>query len=68
MSDTIDDREWDSGWEGHSRAQQERLAKLPFSEKLAWLEEMHHMLEAMKRSKAQAEVKPEHEKSDVEIP
>ena len=55
MTDTPDDREWESGWEGHSRAQQERLAKLPFAEKLAWLEEMHHVMLAMQRSKVEAD-------------
>lgn len=31
--------EWERGWDGHERAQLRRWAKLPFAQKLAWLEE-----------------------------
>ncbi|MDR0842679.1 MAG: hypothetical protein LBP68_04580 [Acidobacteriota bacterium] len=35
---------WERGWSGHEDAQLLRLARLPLSEKLAWLEEMHHLV------------------------
>jgi hypothetical protein len=44
---------YDNGWEDHELQQMLRLAKLPFSEKLAWLEEAHRLvrqIEASKRS------------------
>jgi len=31
--------DWDRGWEEHRRRQQQRMAQLPFWEKLKWLEE-----------------------------
>ncbi len=39
-----DNRTWDSGWQGHTSAQLSRLAILPFSEKLKWLEDAHHLV------------------------
>ena len=41
--DRSDEHEWERGWEGHARAQQMRLARLSFAEKLAWLEEAHRL-------------------------
>lgn len=41
---------WD--WEGHSRAQAARLARLPLWEKLAWLEEAHRLLRNLKDARA----------------
>lgn len=35
------ERYWERGWEEHERLQRQRLARLPFSEKLRWLEEAH---------------------------
>ena len=35
---------WEEGWEAHSRRQLRRLAALPLSEKLAWLEEAHRLV------------------------
>ena len=35
---------WERGWQDHSRRQLERLARLPLSEKLAWLEEAHRLI------------------------
>lgn len=42
-----EDREWEVGWEGHERAQHRRFSKLPFAEKIAWLEEAQEMAEFM---------------------
>ncbi len=33
------ERVWEAGWEGHARAQRERIARLPLRDKLEWLEE-----------------------------
>lgn len=38
------DREWERGWAGHELAQLRRLARLPLSQKLAWLEEAHRLV------------------------
>jgi hypothetical protein len=40
-------RHWERGWAGHELAQMRRLARLPLSEKLAWLEEAHRLVESM---------------------
>lgn len=34
---------WESGWAGHDLAQLKRMAALPFTEKLAWLEQAHRV-------------------------
>ena len=39
-----DDRLWESGFEGHRRAQMLRLARLPLAEKLRWMEEAHRLI------------------------
>jgi len=43
-NDNRDGLEWERGWDGHARAQQRRLARLTFAEKLAWLDEAHQLL------------------------
>ena len=35
---------WEQGWEDHERQQARRLAKLPLSEKLAWLEQAQRLV------------------------
>jgi hypothetical protein len=53
MATDGDERGWDVGWEGHSLAQLRRMARLPLSEKIAWLEEAQRLatrLAAGKRS------------------
>jgi hypothetical protein len=41
-------RTWESGWDGHERAQRERLARLPLALKLEWLEETQRLIERMR--------------------
>ncbi len=41
---TPDERVWERGWKDHERRQLARLAQLPLSEKLAWLEEAHRFV------------------------
>ena len=36
--------QWEYGWDGHERMQLERLADLPFAEKLEWLEKSHRLV------------------------
>jgi len=38
-----DDSRWERGWEGHAAAQAEYMARLPFSERLRWLQEAHSL-------------------------
>lgn len=45
---------WDSGWEGHHRAQMRRLARLPLAQKLAWLEEAHRLVLTVAERKKKA--------------
>ena len=44
MSSGPRESEWERGWDGHERAQRRRLARLPFTEKLRWLEEAHDLV------------------------
>jgi hypothetical protein len=46
------ERAWESGWDGHERAQRRRLAALPFMEKLAWLEESQAMVLEIARARS----------------
>lgn len=56
MSDNPrEEREWEAGWDGHSEAQQRRLAALPLYEKIRWLEEAQKLAEQIARSRKQAE-------------
>ena len=41
---------WEQGWDGHETHQRERLARLPLSEKLRWLEEAHHLVLHLSRA------------------
>ena len=34
---------WEAGWEAHERAQRRRMAALPLSEKLLWLEQSQRL-------------------------
>ncbi len=42
-------RYWQRGWDGHELAQMRRLARLPLSEKLQWLEEAHRLAEYLRQ-------------------
>ena len=45
------DQGWDRGWSEHKIRQLVRLARLPFSEKLDWLENAHALAQAIRPSK-----------------
>jgi hypothetical protein len=40
---------WPRGWEGHERAQRRRIARLPLSEKLEWLEQAYKVARHLQR-------------------
>jgi hypothetical protein len=42
---------WEAGWDGHALAQLRRLARLPLSEKLRWLEEAHQIVRHLNSEK-----------------
>ncbi|MBI4348173.1 MAG: hypothetical protein HY553_15135 [Elusimicrobia bacterium] len=44
-----DDRRWESGFEGHERAQAVRLARLSLADKLAWLEEAQRLADGLQK-------------------
>lgn len=44
MTSPHDTAIWERGWEGHELAQLRRLARLPLSEKLQWLDEAHGLM------------------------
>jgi hypothetical protein len=52
LPEKSDPAAWEHGWEGHERSQRERLAKLSFPEKLAWLEEAHRLVRQMTSNSA----------------
>jgi hypothetical protein len=39
-----DEHVWESGWDEHDRLQLLRMAKLPFAQKLEWLEQAHRLV------------------------
>ncbi len=43
---------WDRGWSEHKIRQLVRLARMPFSEKLEWLENAHVLAETIRTSKS----------------
>lgn len=45
------DDAWDAGWEGHERAQRRRLAALPLTDKLRWLEEADELVRHLRRTR-----------------
>ena len=42
---------WERGWDGHERAQRERLARLTLEQKLDWLEEAHRFAMNLQQGK-----------------
>jgi hypothetical protein len=57
-SETADERIWEQGWEGHRLAQQRRMAKLTFPEKLQWLEEAHRVARQLQESRKSHQPQP----------
>ena len=47
--DPHDGQQWEAGWQGHAEAQRARIARLPFQEKLRWLEEAQYLLVHLRR-------------------
>ena len=45
-------QQWEHGWTEHEQMQLERLALLPFAEKLAWLEEAHRVVRQLESGRS----------------
>ena len=58
MSRPDRESEWECGWEGHERAQRRRLSRLPFPDKLKWLEEAHDLVRRLQKREAEGERPP----------
>lgn len=52
---------WEHGWQGHERAQRERLARLTLEQKLDWLEEAHRFVLRMQAAGRPAPARGRHE-------
>ena len=61
MSDDQAGARWEHGWDGHAQHQRDRLAKLPFSEKLRWLEQAHHLALHLSRPMSKPDERPNRE-------
>ncbi len=53
-----EERLWERGWEGHDRAQAARLAKLPLSAKLDWLEQAQVLVRKLASARSPGESSP----------
>lgn len=42
---------WDRGWDEHKLRQMQRLAQMPLIKKLEWLEQAHHVVIALAKSR-----------------
>ena len=42
---------WEKGWDGHEKAQLLRMMKMPFIEKIKWLEQAQKTVESLKSKK-----------------
>ena len=52
------DRLRESGWAEHTLAQRRRLARIPFAEKLQWLEDSQRLLDRLRRDRPAPESPP----------
>ncbi len=52
MNTSANDKAWrDQAFEKHRREQMRRMAALPLWEKIAWLEEAHHLVLQIQKSR-----------------
>ena len=54
QADRTDEQVWERGWDGHRRAQLLRMAALPLSVKLAWLEEAQALAQQLAAARARS--------------
>jgi|CXWL01.1.fsa_nt_gi hypothetical protein len=47
--------EWDCGWDEHKLRQLQRMARMPLVKKIEWLEQAHHVVIALTKSRAARE-------------
>jgi hypothetical protein len=50
---------WERGWDGHALKQSRRLARLPLSDKIAWLEQAQRLVQHLMAQKTARPVKHE---------
>ena len=63
-SDNSVEGNWECGWDSHERAQLLRMANLPLSQKLLWLEEAQQIVDYMQsRRRHLPNAKPDAEPS-----
>lgn len=55
---TETERLWESGWDGHEKAQLLRMSKLPFIEKIKWLEEAHNIIQNLNPHEVSSSYEP----------
>ena len=46
------ERIWEIGWNGHEKAQRQRMSRLPLIEKIKWLEEAQEVINRLKSRKS----------------
>lgn len=51
MDDENAERYWETGWQGHERAQLRRMARWPLWEKIRWLEQAAELVNSLERLK-----------------
>ena len=49
---------WERGWDGHNQSQLRRLAGLPLSEKLRWLEDAQQLVQRLSQQRDVRESAP----------
>jgi hypothetical protein len=55
----VAEHSWDSGWDGHERAQLRRKARLPLWQKLQWLEEINRIARHLREQRKPHSTGPE---------
>ena len=56
---SLDDHEWEVGWDGHERAQRRRMARLTLRQKVEWLEEAQKIAERLQASRERRKNPPD---------
>ena len=63
-NDSDQQRVWERGWDEHERLQLLRMAKLPLSQKLEWLEQAHRLVRLFESQRKSARIPSAGEASD----
>ena len=46
QSRLLSERQWEDGWDGHALSQMRRMAALPLSKKIEWLEQSQRLFQS----------------------